>query len=387
MTTTYKFRLYPRKEQQDKLDLSLEICRQTYNHLLSELDERFTKNELQNYLLDLKVVFPEMNNIHSKVLQMENQRLFGNLSSLSQLKKKGKKVGRLRFKGKNWFKTFTYNQSGFKLAHIKNKKGILFLSKIGDIPIKLHRQVEGKIKSITIKKSLGKWYASIVTDGVIKRECGTGEIGIDMGIINYVYDSNGKSYENPKHFDNYYQDLKTAQQSLSRKVKGSNSGKKARLQVAKIHERIANARNDFIHKLSSKLIKENKFIAVEKLNIKNLIGISYNAKNIADCSWGKLSNYLHYKAENAGCAVIDVDPAYTTRDCSFCGTRNNKLELFQRKFVCEKCNMELPRDYNSAINILVGGKELATMEKASNTCHSDKQEVSMKSEAPSVRVG
>ena len=387
MTTAYKFRLYPKKEQQDKLDLSLEVCRQTYNHLLSGLDERFTKSELQNYLLDLKVVFPEMNNIHSKVLQMENQRLFGNLSSLSQLKKKGKKVGRLRFKGKNWFKTFTYNQSGFKLTHIKNKKGILFLSKIGDIPIKLHRKVEGKIKSITIKKSLGKWYASIVTDGIIKRECGTGEIGIDMGIMNYIYDSNGKSYENPKHFDNYHQDLKIAQQSLSRKVKGSNSRKKARLQVAKIHERIANARNDFIHKFSTKLIKENKFIAIEKLNIKNLIGISYNAKNIADCSWGKLSTYLHYKAGNAGCVVIDVDPAYTTRNCSFCGTRNNKLELSQRKFVCKNCNTELPRDYNSALNIFVCGKELATMEKSSNTYHSDKQEVSMKSEASSVRVG
>jgi len=387
MTTAYKFRLYPKKEQQDKLDLSLEVCRQTYNHLLSGLDERFTKSELQNYLLDLKVVFPEMNNIHSKVLQMENQRLFGNLSSLSQLKKKGKKVGRLRFKGKNWFKTFTYNQSGFKLTHIKNKKGILFLSKIGDIPIKLHRKVEGKIKSITIKKSLGKWYASIVTDGIIKRECGTGEIGIDMGIMNYIYDSNGKSYENPKHFDNYHQDLKIAQQSLSRKVKGSNSRKKARLQVAKIHERIANARNDFIHKFSTKLIKENKFIAIEKLNIKNLIGISYNAKNIADCSWGKLSTYLHYKAENAGCVVIDVDPAYTTRNCSFCGTRNNKLELSQRKFVCKNCNTELPRDYNSALNIFVCGKELATMEKSSNTYHSDKQEVSMKSEASSVRAG
>src|SRR3990167_6811273 len=328
MTITYKFRLYPKKAEADKLETAREVCRQTYNYLLAELNEGFTKNEIQNYLLDLKVCYPEMSNIHSKVLQMENQRLFGNLSSLSKLKKHGKKVGRLRFKGKNWFKTFTYNQSGFKLTHIKNKKGILFLSKIGDIPIKLHRKVEGKIKSITIKKSLGKWYASIVTDGIIKRECGTGQIGIDMGIMNYIYDSNGKSYENPKHFDNYHQDLKIAQQSLSRKVKGSNSRKKARLQVAKIHERIANARNDFIHKFSTKLIKENKFIAIEKLNIKNLIGISYNAKNIADCSWGRLACFLHYKAESAGCVVVDVDPAYTTRNCNFCGTINRKLFLW-----------------------------------------------------------
>ena len=387
MITTYKFRLYPKKEQQDKLDLSLEVCRQTYNHLLSGLDERFTKNELQNYLLDLKVCYPEMNNIHSKVLQMENQRLFSNLSSLSQLKKKGHKVGRLRYKGKNWFKTFTYNQSGFSLTHLKAKRGILWLSKIGGIPIKLHRRVEGNIKSITIKKSLGKWYASIVTDAVIKRVCGERKIGIDVGIENYVYDSNGIVYENPKHFDFYHQELKIAQQSLSKKKKGSISRKKTRIKVAKIHEKIANARDDFIHKLSTKLIQENKFIAIEKLNIKNLIGISYNAKNIADCSWGKLACYLHYKAENAGCVVIDVDPAYTTRDCNFCGTRNNKLELSQRKFVCKNCNTELPRDYNSALNILARGKELASLEKASNTGHSVQQEVSMNAEAPSVRVG
>jgi putative transposase len=159
------------------------------------------------------------------------------------------------------------------------------------------------------------------------------------------------------------------------------------MQVAKIHEKISNSRDDFIHKLTTKLIKENKFIAIEKLNIKNLIGISYNAKNILDCSWGKLSCYLHYKAENAGCVVQDVDSAYTTRDCSFCGCRNNKLELSQRKFVCKKCKQELPRDYNSAINMLVRGKELAQMEKAISTEQSVQQVASMKSEAPSVRVG
>jgi putative transposase len=378
--------MYPKKAEQEKLETSLEVCRQTYNHLLSGLDERFTKNELQNYILDLKVCYPEMNNIHSKVLQMENQRLFGNLSSLSQLKKRGYKVGRLRYKGKHWFKTFTYNQSGFSLEQ-KGKRGILWLSKIGNIPIKLHRQVEGNIKSITMKKSIGKWYCSIVTDAVVKRVCGKGEIGIDVGIINYIYDSNNVVYENPKHFDKYHSELKYAQQSLSRKKKNSNSRKKAVIKVAKLHNKIANARDDFIHKLSTKLIKDNKFIALEKLNIKNLIGISYNAKNIADASWGKLSCYLHYKAENAGCVVQDVDSAYTTRDCSFCGCRNNKLELSQRKFVCKKCKQELPRDYNSAINMLVRGKELAQMEKAISTEQSVQQVASMKSEAPSVRVG
>ena len=380
----YKFRLYLKKAEEEKLEIAKEVCRQTYNHLLSELNGRYTKNEIQNYLLDLKVCYPEMNEIHSKVLQMENQRLFSNLSSLSKLKKKGHKVGRLRFKGKNWFKTFTYNQSGFKLIKTNKRYDLLHLSKIGYIPIKLHREVEGNIKNITIKKSNEKWYASITTDAIIKRECGTKEIGIDAGIMNYIYDSEGNAYENPKHFDKYHSELKTAQQSLSRKNKGSNSRKKARIKVAKIHEKIANARDDFIHKLSAKLIKENKFIAIEKLNIKNLMSISYNAKNIADASWGKLSCYLHYKAESAGCVVQDVDPAYTTMDCSFCGTRNNKLEISQRKFVCKKCNKEISRDYNSALNILARGKELASMEKASNTEQFVQQDASMKSEAISL---
>lgn len=380
---TYKFRLYPKKAEQEKLEIAKEVCRQTYNCLLAELNEGFTKNELQNFLLDLKTINPKMNDVHSKVLQMENQRLFGNLSSLSQLKKKGHKVGRLRFKGKNWFKTFTYNQSGFSLTHVRAKKGILWLSKIGDIPIKLHRQVEGNIKNITIKKSNGRWYCSIVTDAIIKRICGTKEIGIDLGIENYIYDSKGNAYENPKHFDNYHQELKIAQQSLSRKKKRSNSRKKARFKVAKLHEKIANARDDFIHKFSNKLIKECKFIAIEKLNIKNLMLISYNAKNIADASWGKLAMYLHYKAVSAGCVVQDVDPAYTTRDCSFCGHRNHKLHLWQRKFICEECGKELPRDYNSALKIFARGKELASMEKASNTERLVQQEASMKSEATS----
>src|SRR3989344_2131519 len=381
MTTTYKFRIYPKKAEADKLETAREVCGQTYNYLLAELNEGFTKNEIQNYLLDLKVCYPEMSNIHSKVLQMENQRLFGNLSSLSKLKKHGKKVGRLRFKGKNWFKTFTYNQSGFSLKHIRAKKGILWLSKIGDIQIKLHRQVERNIKSVTIKKSNGRWYASIVTDFIQKRICGEKEIGIDLGIENYIYDSEGNVYENPKHFDKYHQELKIAQKDLSRKIKGSNSRKKARFRVAKIHEKIANARDDFIHKLSTKLIRESKFIAIEKLNIKNLMGISYNAKNISDASWGKLAMYLHYKAENAGCVVQDIDPSYTTRDCNFCGHRNRKLFLRQRQFCCEKCNKELPRDYNSAINILVRGKELASVEKAPSTEQLVQQEASVKPEA------
>ncbi|PIN88802.1 transposase, partial [Candidatus Pacearchaeota archaeon CG10_big_fil_rev_8_21_14_0_10_35_13] len=112
---SYKLKLFPTEEQTEKLELSLDICRQTYNHLLSELSNGFGKSELSNYLLDLKVCYPEMKQVYSKVLQVENDRLFANLSGLSGSKKNGNKVGRLRFKGKGWKKTFTFNQSGFKI--------------------------------------------------------------------------------------------------------------------------------------------------------------------------------------------------------------------------------------------------------------------------------
>ena len=148
---SYKFRLYPTKEQTKKLELSLDICRRTYNFLLAELDKRFTKIELANYLLDLKVVNPEMKEVYSKVIQKENDNLFSNLSGLSASKKNGNKVGRLRFKGKGWKKTFTFNQSGFKLIDKK-----LHLSKIGDIKIKVHRMVLGTIKQVIIKREINK---------------------------------------------------------------------------------------------------------------------------------------------------------------------------------------------------------------------------------------
>ncbi|MBI2673581.1 hypothetical protein HYX19_04930, partial [Candidatus Woesearchaeota archaeon] len=141
-----------------------QICRQTYNHLLSEISMGFNKNELSNYLLDLKICYPEMKQVYSKVLQVENDRLFANLSGLSVSKKNGNKVGRLRYKGKGWKKTFVYNQSGFKILKGNKKSNMLHLSKIGDIKIILHRKLEGNIKQIIIKKEINNWYAIIQTD-------------------------------------------------------------------------------------------------------------------------------------------------------------------------------------------------------------------------------
>ena len=233
----YKFRIYPNKEQTDKLDFALDTCRQAYNILLSELNDQVVidRNMIQATLPDLKICEPRFKKVYSKTLQYECYRLFSNLSALRVLKQNKRKVGRLRFKGKGWFKTINYNQSGFSLDS-ENKK--LSLSKIGNIKIKLHREVEGNIKQITIKKSIDKWYVTIITDAIIKTKCGNKVIGIDLGIHNYLVDSNNNKTENPKILNHYKQELRIKQKSLSKKKKGSNNRKKARKSVAKLYEKL-----------------------------------------------------------------------------------------------------------------------------------------------------
>lgn len=378
----YKQRIYPNKEQTEKLENNLDICRQAYNMMLGELNDQIVidKAQIQAMLPDMKICEPKYKEVYSKTLQYECYRLFSNLSALRVLKGNGRKVGRLRFKGKGWFKTINYNQSGFSLNQENNK---LNLSKIGNIKIKLHREVEGNIKQVTIKKSIDKWYATILTDANIKTKCGKGIIGIDLGIMDYLVDNNGNKIANPKILNKYKSELRIKQKDLSRKKKGSNNRKKARIQVAKLHEKIKNTRRDFLHKLTYKLVKQNKFIAMEKLDIKQMSEQKFfNARNMLDCAWGEFGEILKYKAENAGCLVVKVNPKNTTKMCSSCGSLQD-MPLWERTYNCENCGMVLDRDHNSAINILKLGQEMSYVEN--NSSVSLIQELSMKQEAPSLK--
>ena len=358
---TYKFRLYPNKEQREKLEFSLDMCRRMYNNLLSEIQREavFTKNEISSLIVDYKIVEPEFKKVYSKALQPVVDKLFDNLRVLSKLKQNGRKVGRLRFKGKKWYKTFSYNQSGFKL--LENNK--LKLSKIGDINIKKHRVVKGNIKQVTIKNQVGKWYAYLITD-VKEQEykCGKKKLGIDLGIVSFYTDSNGKKVENPYTINKYQDNIKKLNKSLAKKKKGSNRRRKVIFQLQKTYEHLTNSRTDFLHKTSTNLIKECRTIYVEELNIKEMLESSYNGRNIADVSWNRFLQFLTYKAENAGCKIIKVNPCNTTRNCSKCNFVGNKIPLYQRNFECIKCGFKLDRDYNSAINIKNIGKGLTFKE-------------------------
>jgi len=169
----HKFRLYPSKNIEQKMLNTLDLCRKTYNELLGLLNEQkvIDKARIQGVIPDMKICDSRYNQLYSKTMQYECYRLFSNLSALAQTKKNRRKVGSLRFKGKGWFKTFTYNQSGFKLIETGKRHQTLKLSKIGEISIRCHRKITGKIKQVTIKhEASGKWFASVLeqTDREVK---------------------------------------------------------------------------------------------------------------------------------------------------------------------------------------------------------------------------
>ena len=320
---TYKFRLYPKHEQEEKLLKTLELCRQTYNYFLAQWNGKNkipSRLELQTQLPEMKINNPELNTIYSKVLQMVLYQLYSNLSGLSQLKKNGKKVGKLRFKGKGWFKTFCYNQNGFKLIKTEKRLDLLHLSKIGDIPIRTHREVEGTIKQVTIKKhNSGKWFAYIYAKKdipIIGRKAEK-VIGIDVGIRHFLTDSDGKQIENPKFYEKTLKRIKVVQHWLSKKKKGTKSREKQRIKLTKLYERLTNQRDDFLHKLSTLYVNNYDVIVIENLNITKMTKNHSLAQKILDASWGKFFQMLSYKAVRANKRVLKVNPRGTSEGLSY----------------------------------------------------------------------
>jgi putative transposase len=316
---------------EEKLFRTLDLCRFVYNWALESLKEKPNLYEVKRRLPKLKEERPELKDVYSQVLQNEVVKLFNNLRILSGLKRSGCKVGKLRFKGEGWFKSFTYPQFGFK---IENKK--LVLSKVGEIPIKLHRVMKGKIKRLTIKRERsGKWYAIFQVEDGLKPLPKTGRmVGMDMGIKNFLTDTEGRQVENPRFYERALERIRKLYRQLSRKQKGSKNRKKARIMLARAYERFVNQRDDFLHKLSRFYVNNYDAIAVEDLNIAGMAKNHHLARKILDASWGKFLHNLSYKAERAGRTVVKVNPRGTSQEYK---------------------NGELDKDFNAALNILERG--------------------------------
>jgi putative transposase len=331
-----RFRLYPSRQVEEALFHQLNLCRWLYNRLLEELGRaktegrQLSQKDTQAFIVKLKKENPELRLVYSKVLQMVNYQLWSNIYGLAGAKKSGRKVGRLRFKGR-WFKTLNFNQSGFRL---EGKK--LCLSKVGTINVKMHRSIEGDVKGVFVKRELsGRWFAIFQCQNVVAHLAKTDRVvGLDVGVKHFLSDSDGKQIENPKFYEKSLERLQKTQRVLSRKKKGSKNRAKARVKLARAYEKVVNQRDDFLHKLSRFYVNNYDMIAIEELNVAGMVKNHTFAKRILDASWSRFFQMLSYKAENAGRTLVKVNPRGTSREYK---------------------HGELDRDYNASLNILERG--------------------------------
>ena len=401
MLKTYKYRLYPTRKQTYKLDWTLETCRILYNSCLVDRNRHYEQTgrglsriDQQKILVRDKKNIEYLTDIHSQVLQdvlFRVERAYK--AFFRRLKDRNGKAGYPRFKNYDRYDSINYPQSGFKI----DKDAKLALSKIGHIKLKLHRSINGIIKTCNIKKEIGKYYACFSVEYEPKpKPISDRQIGIDVGIKSFAVLSNGRTLDNPKYLVRAEEKLKRKQKRLSSKKKGSNNRKKARIVVAKLHKKVSNQRKDFQHKESRKIVDNYGYIKVEDLQIKNMVKNPNLSKSIHDAGWGQFVSFLTYKAEEAGCYVERVNPRNTSKTCSVCGYIYKEMTLSVRKWTCPICNTEHDRDENAAVNILnktIGGVpaeftlgEISSMDDpaSSNTC-ALKSILSKNQEAPSVR--
>ena len=359
MKKAYQFRIYPTKKQEVILDRTLSTCRHLYNDSLAERKRNTELNRLQKSFDVFPWGYPEwinyydqandlvaskteyQQNVHAQVLQDVIKRMDKSFKNFYN------GFGYPRFQGRNRYNSFTYPQSGFKI-----EDGKLNLSKIGAIKIVLHREIEGKIKTCTIKRDVDQWYVSFsceIDKTIIPMGVRTA-IGIDVGLTDLLSLNNGQKIKPPKYFRKSEKRLAKEQNHLDKKKTGSNNLNKQRVIVAKVHRKIRNQRKDFNHKLSRTLVNQYDFIGFENLQIQNMMQNHCLAKSIADASWYNLQVLTAYKAEWAGKQVEFCNPQRTSMTCNVCGNIQ-KLTLANRIFECSECGNIEDRDINASINI------------------------------------
>jgi putative transposase len=363
MRKTFRYRIYPTKRQQSLLQEQLNECRWLYNCLLEqrrnawEQEKKFiSRFDQHKSVVVLKKERPSLNNVYSLVLQDVADRVDRAFQNFFRRVKAGeKKVGYPRFKGFNRYDSLTYKQAGFGWE-IKGNR--LNLSKIGSIKIKMHRPVIGTLKTCTIRRQREKWYVCFSVEYEPSTLPKSGKaVGIDVGLESFATLSTGEKVENPRFFKTDQKALAKAQRKLSKQEKDSLEWKKAKKVVARIHERISNRRNNFIHQEARKIVNRFGIICIEKLNVKGMMhnrtkifGNKLN-RGIADVAWGQFANILSHKAEEAGRRFVAIDPKGTSQICSQCGSVVEK-ELSDRWHDCPICGCHLHRDYNASLNIL-----------------------------------
>lgn len=360
MLATYRYRLYPTKSQRRCLDATLETCRRWYNACLEERKTSWEteKRSVGKYEQLRKVKDHRHENtyaaqLHSHILQVTTSDLDKAFQAFFRRIKAGERPGYPRFRSRDRFDSFGLKQcgNGFRLDGRR-----LRLTGIGRIAVRWHRPVGGTIKTVRIRRQAGKWFACFSCEfEPTARPSGGREVGLDVGIASLLTTSDGEHVENPKWYRSAQARLRVLQRRAARRSRGGANRQKAIGAVARQHERISNRRSDFLKKLVHSLVSTYDRIAVEDLQILNMVQHPHLAKSILDAGWGYFRQHLSFKAECAGRVVVAVAPAYTSGTCSACGHRFETLTLAQRWVECS-CGLSMDRDENAARNVLEAGR-------------------------------
>lgn len=370
MRKAYKYRLYPNRSQTEALDAMLESHRRLYNLALRERRDVYESEERSvsygeqsGRFKESRRVLPSFATLNFSSAQATLRRLDKAFKAFFRRVEAspGDATGYPRFKPEDRFRSVEFPSHGDG-CRLKENGGSarLYLQNIGHVKVKLHRPVEGAIKTVSVKRACGKWYVVFSCDlggspappeRATELSKAEPKVGIDLGLKAFLATSDGESVEPPRHYRKSQKKLRRAQRSVSRKKKGSNRRRKARGKVARLHEKTANQRRDFHHKEARKLVDSHGFIAHESLNVKG-IARTRLAKSTHDAGWAQFLNILGGKAEYAGCQVIAVNPRNTSQACSSCGALPEvKKTLSDRMHVCP-CGYVADRDINAALNIL-----------------------------------